>query len=1020
MERDAEIIREIDQRCQRCGVVMTLWAEAVALMRSPCAILISVSTMMASVVASPLASRPATTAIIGFRNLSGSAELKPLESGFADLLTAYLSAYPSAALVERKAIARILEEQTLSLSGLAESDDAPRVGLLVGARRLIMGDFTKAENEIRVTARLYDVESGRILAVEEAKGASDSLDQVLRQLAAGLAKAMQLKFEEPAGPEASHGAAVRTLEASVHFARGMSDRYRGNWQEAAEAFARVALLEPRSTAWIHRNECLRETNNVEAAIQAGRDCLARDDLLVPLTPVQRYEITIHCASLLWASGKRDEAIALAKMLENAPGWIGNHVRNWLYAAQRARAGRAWEPITEPIALDLRKSPGELHRSLNEVCGRCPIWDGARLQQIIDAAWEASGKQPDESWANWFAHTIVIRIRNHLNLGGGRFQPKKTGTITPDYVEGLVTALRLKWPQSETLCREGASLLAQAYGKQERWREAIDAYLELAACHQQRGKKPDEYLWRTVVEHWSETGFGVPSADREAAAALCEAALLCYSKANDFAQGLQIAGRLTDGYALQGRSSRHLIRHMAAQNHTPSFPERLGLVTSPNGVCGGNDPLCSAWRPVLERADLTVHGWAGSGLNDVLLPNYDLIVCVGTGPRLFSWDDVERLRGYVARGGRLLIVLGAPESAAPLFYCHRPLLRTFGFDVSATQRIEQTTARPTAAAPGFPDILAKGVIPFLAPDQTVLYRCDEGAVVALADYGAGRIGLIAESEWIRTDQLPGERLSLLDGIIRSLLAPPVEPGVRRAAGLFRRTNRLFAQGLFRTAVDVPEDWGYWYYDTRQHAPELLRAELVAAQETLDQVINGDFSPELKAESTLALADFYMDHTTDSDQALALYRAILKDHPRAPAAAMAWIRLVREKGKLEQGPSDTVPWKGSVFWAQAAYFSALKDWKSQRHESAEAICREVIEGLPPDDPQRFKPALVLYLILKESRREEEAERLRGALQRFPSYYYDISDIVSETDRYRSSGTAAELFREADRMVGDRMKR
>ena len=68
--------------------------------------------------------------------LAGEGERAP-KTGMVDLLMVELSQRPEVVVLEREAIGKILAEQKLSLSGLADRTQAVRTGLLLSADLLL-------------------------------------------------------------------------------------------------------------------------------------------------------------------------------------------------------------------------------------------------------------------------------------------------------------------------------------------------------------------------------------------------------------------------------------------------------------------------------------------------------------------------------------------------------------------------------------------------------------------------------------------------------------------------------------------------------------------------------------------------------------------------------------------------------------------------------------------------------------------------------------------------------------------
>ncbi len=103
-------------------------------------------------------------AVLPFNVAVRDSVLDPLAYGLAALLTTDLAVTPSLSLVERMSTDALLRETRLVDKGVLTLRDAPRVGRLVGARRLLLGDAARAPNgNVRLSARVVDVVSGTVI-----------------------------------------------------------------------------------------------------------------------------------------------------------------------------------------------------------------------------------------------------------------------------------------------------------------------------------------------------------------------------------------------------------------------------------------------------------------------------------------------------------------------------------------------------------------------------------------------------------------------------------------------------------------------------------------------------------------------------------------------------------------------------------------------------------------------------------------------------------------------------------------
>lgn len=102
-------------------------------------------------------------------------------------------------LVERAQIERALEEIKTSQSGLTSSEDAPRIGELIGANILVVGDLTGTGSKLEGTLRILKAETGVLIGSAYAKGSGDQVAEVLAQEAAA-DLSLYLALENPDSP----------------------------------------------------------------------------------------------------------------------------------------------------------------------------------------------------------------------------------------------------------------------------------------------------------------------------------------------------------------------------------------------------------------------------------------------------------------------------------------------------------------------------------------------------------------------------------------------------------------------------------------------------------------------------------------------------------------------------------------------------------------------------------------------------------------------------------------------------
>ena len=191
---------------------------------------------------------PRTFAVVPFTVAARDTILRPLGFGLADLLISDLAKSPALRLVERTQTDAMLRELSLADEGLVDPKQAPRVGRLVGARRILVGDARMAaKGGVQLDARVVDVISG---TVEELVTAETPLDRVIdaekelalrifERLGITLTPAQRLSVEQRQSTQ---------LAALVAYGRGMEAEAKGDAAGAIAAFEEASRLDAAFSA----------------------------------------------------------------------------------------------------------------------------------------------------------------------------------------------------------------------------------------------------------------------------------------------------------------------------------------------------------------------------------------------------------------------------------------------------------------------------------------------------------------------------------------------------------------------------------------------------------------------------------------------------------------------------------------------------------------------------------------------------------------------------------------------------
>ena len=173
--------------------------------------------------------------------------LAPLAYGLADLLMTDLAQSAQLRVVERLRLDALLREIHLVETGRVDTSTAPRVGRLIGARRIIVGAIAaEPGGRVGIEARVADVVTGE---VRSAVSASASLTDILaaeKELAMRLFRELGVNLT-PAEQRAVEARPTRNLAALLAYGRGVRYEVEARFDAAAAEYQSALRLDPSFT-----------------------------------------------------------------------------------------------------------------------------------------------------------------------------------------------------------------------------------------------------------------------------------------------------------------------------------------------------------------------------------------------------------------------------------------------------------------------------------------------------------------------------------------------------------------------------------------------------------------------------------------------------------------------------------------------------------------------------------------------------------------------------------------------------
>lgn len=186
-----------------------------------------------------------TVGVTPLQVTGGDSTMSSLGYGLADLLITDLSRSAQIQVVDRVRTDAVLTELRLAGSGRVDSASAPRVGRLIGARRIVNGvvDATPG-GRLTVSTRVADAARGTLVGqpVTEQTSLGDILDSE-KALAFSLFTELGVTLT-PAERAAVEQRPTRYLSAFLAYCKGSRAEAYGDYRTAHAYFAQAVLIDP--------------------------------------------------------------------------------------------------------------------------------------------------------------------------------------------------------------------------------------------------------------------------------------------------------------------------------------------------------------------------------------------------------------------------------------------------------------------------------------------------------------------------------------------------------------------------------------------------------------------------------------------------------------------------------------------------------------------------------------------------------------------------------------------------------
>ncbi|HEX7978499.1 MAG TPA: CsgG/HfaB family protein [Gemmatimonadaceae bacterium] len=220
-----------------------------------------------------VAGSPNTVAVLPLRFSGSDSSLRPLERGFAELLTTDLSRSSKLTVVERARIQTLLDELALQQSGRTDASTNVRAGRLLRAGRVVQGSILQVGgSQLRVDAAVLDVPTTEVRGTTHGEDGLDQLFDLEKRIALGLFDQLGVTLTV-AERNAIEQRPTRSLAAFLAYSRGLTAEDEGRFDDASRFYRDAIRIDPGFGPALERS---RDAILITGARRPARADAARD------------------------------------------------------------------------------------------------------------------------------------------------------------------------------------------------------------------------------------------------------------------------------------------------------------------------------------------------------------------------------------------------------------------------------------------------------------------------------------------------------------------------------------------------------------------------------------------------------------------------------------------------------------------------------------------------------------------------------------------------------------------------
>ncbi len=182
--------------------------------------------------------------VTAFRNLSNNSDFVWLEIGIAESISQKLRNVQEYIVIDRTNIDKVMKEIQLGQSGLIDENSAKQAGKAMNADLLVVGNFQIYGKNVRISAKIVDVESHRVLRHVQTTGIIDNIFSLEDEIALKIINESNIELTREVKNRVTQNF-TKNVSAYEFYSRAQTFYFQTRYTEAISMFKKAITIDDK-------------------------------------------------------------------------------------------------------------------------------------------------------------------------------------------------------------------------------------------------------------------------------------------------------------------------------------------------------------------------------------------------------------------------------------------------------------------------------------------------------------------------------------------------------------------------------------------------------------------------------------------------------------------------------------------------------------------------------------------------------------------------------------------------------